>query len=96
MLAAGWEELVRLLDEAHYVRYDFSTKLLHVCWTLKQRFDGLTRMIEQERNTSELSARLQEFKHIGPVSAQIFTQEIGPIWHRPRTSIIHRGDASPS
>jgi hypothetical protein len=53
-------------------------------------------MIEQERNTSDLSARLQEFKHIGPVTARIFTQEIGPIWYRPRTSIIHRPDTSPS
>jgi hypothetical protein len=76
VLDEGWEELVRLLDEAHYVRYDFSTKLLDVCWTLKQRFGGLTRKIEQERNTSDLSARLQEFKYIGPVSARIFTQEI--------------------
>ncbi|HSQ19363.1 MAG TPA: hypothetical protein VLR92_03215 [Blastocatellia bacterium] len=25
VLDAGWDELVRLLDEEHYVRYDFST-----------------------------------------------------------------------
>lgn len=33
VLRAGWDELVRLLDQAHYVRFDFSTatKLLHVC-----------------------------------------------------------------
>lgn len=26
VLDAGWDELVRLLDEAHYVRYDFFTQ----------------------------------------------------------------------
>ena len=25
VLGAGWDKLVELLDEAHYVRYDFST-----------------------------------------------------------------------
>lgn len=29
VLDAGWDELVRLRDEAHYVRYDFSTATKH-------------------------------------------------------------------
>ena len=84
MLAAGWDELVRLLDEAHYVRYDFSTatKLLDVCQELKQRYGNVTRMIEQAKNGSQLSIRLQEFKHIGPVTARVFTREVVPVWYR--------------
>ena len=86
VLDAGWDELVRLLDEAHYVRYDFSTatKLLDVCQELKQRYGSMTRMIEQARTGAELSALLQEFKHIGPVTARIFTREVAPIWYGSR------------
>ncbi|MBZ5682863.1 MAG: DNA methylase [Acidobacteriia bacterium] len=89
VLDAGWDELVCLLDEAHYVRYDFSTatKLLEVCRELKQRYGSMTRLIADARTGSELSVRLQEFKHIGPVTARIFTREVGPIWYGARTSI---------
>ena len=90
VLGAGWDELVRLLDEAHNVRYDFSTatKLLEVCQELKQRFGKMTKLIEQERTASEFSARLQEFKHIGPVTARIFTREVGPIWYGSPRSVL--------
>ena len=83
VLEAGWDELVRLLDEAHYVRYDFSTatKLLDVCRELKQRYGSMTKLITQAKRGSELSSRLQEFKHIGPVTARIFTREVAPIWY---------------
>ena len=83
VLDAGWNKLVRLLDEAHYVRYDFSTatKLLEVCQELKQRYGNMTELIAQAKRCSELSARLQEFKHIGPVTTRIFMREVGPIWY---------------
>jgi hypothetical protein len=83
VLDAGWDKLVRLLDEAHYVRYDFSTatKLLEVCQELKRRYGNVTTLSAQTRRGSELSARLREFKHVGPVTARIFTREIGPIWY---------------
>ena len=86
VLEAGWDELVRLLDEAHYVRYDFSTatKLLDVCRELKMRYGDVPRMIEEVRTASELSSRLQEFKHIGPVTARILTREVAPIWYESR------------
>jgi hypothetical protein len=92
VLDAGWDELVRLLDDAHYVRYDFSTatKLLEVCQELKQRYGNMVKMIGQARNASELSIRLQEFKHIGPVTARIFTREIAPIWYGSRGSTTRR------
>ena len=88
VLDAGWDELVRLLDEAHYVRYDFSTasKLLEVCQELKQRYESVTKLVAHAASASQLSARLQEFKHIGPVTARIFTREVAPIWYGPSKS----------
>ncbi len=86
VLEAGWDELVRLLDEAHYARYDFSTatKLLEVCGELKQRYGRLTNLIEEAGTGPELSVRLQEFKHVGPVTARIFASEVAPIWYGHR------------
>jgi hypothetical protein len=88
VLGAGWDKLVELLDEAHYVRYDFSTatKLLEVCQELKERYGSITELMAQTTRGSELSARLQEFKHIGPVTARIFTRGVGTIWYGSRRS----------
>ena len=84
VIRAGWDKLVRLLDRAHYVRYDFSTaiELLEVCEELKRRYGTLTNLLAQARTASELSRRLQEFKHIGPVTTRIFLRDVRPIWYR--------------
>ncbi|MGD1079698.1 MAG: hypothetical protein ABR881_15350 [Candidatus Sulfotelmatobacter sp.] len=94
VLDAGWDELVRLLDEAHYVRYDFSTatKLLEVCQELKQRYGRMTTLMAQSKGGSELSARLQEIKHIGPVTARIFTREVAPIWYGSPKSLLRAAE----
>jgi len=86
ILRAGWDRLVALLDRAHYVRYDFSTatKLLEVCGELKRRYGTLTKLLADAATPSELSRKLQEFKHIGPVTARIFLREVRPIWYRQR------------
>ena len=83
ILRAGWDELVRLLDEAHYVRFDFSTatKLLHVSKELKERYGSLTNLLAESKTPEELSKKLQEFKYIGPTTARIFLREVRPIWH---------------
>jgi hypothetical protein len=80
---AGWDKLVSLLDRAHYVRYDFSTatKLLDVCRELTGRYGTLTNLLSQAKTPADLSRRLQEFKHIGPVTARIFLREIRPLWY---------------
>jgi len=92
VLGAGWDKLVELLDEAHYVRYDFSTatKLLEVCQELKQHYGNTSKLIAQTKCGSELSARLQEFKYIGPISARIFTREVAPIWYGSVGSLFCR------
>lgn len=80
ILKAGWDELVRLLDEAHYARYDFSaaTKLLEISEELKRRYGNVTNLMAQSKTPRELSRRLQEFKNIGPVTARIFLREVRP------------------
>ncbi len=92
ILRAGWDTLVLLLDEAHYVRYDFSTatKLLEVCRQLKQRYGTLTNLLKQTGTASELSSKLQEFKHIGSVTARIFVGEIRPVWYR-KSNVKQKG-----
>jgi len=84
IVRAGWDKLVLLLDRAHYVRYDFSTatKLLEVCQELSRRYGTVTKLLFSARTTSELSRKLQEFKHIGPVTARIFLRDIRPFWYR--------------
>jgi len=84
VLRAGWDKLVLLLDRAHYVRYDFSTatKLLEVSRELKRRYGTLTNLLAQAKTAPELSGKLQNFKHIGPVTARIFLREVRPIWYR--------------
>jgi hypothetical protein len=88
VLRAGWDKLVSLLDRAHYVRYDFSTatKLLEVCKELKGRYGTLTSLLGQTQTPAELSRRLLEFKHIGPVTVRIFLREVRPIWYRSAAS----------
>ena len=83
ILRAGWDELVRLLDEAHYVRFDFSTgtNLLHVSKELKERYGSLTNLLAESKTPAELSKKLQEFKYIGPTTARIFLREVRPIWY---------------
>lgn len=88
IIRAGWDELVRLLDQAHYVRYDFSTatKLLDVSRELKVRYGSISNVVAEARTPSELSVRLQTFKHVGPVTARIFLQGVRPILYRSHRS----------
>jgi hypothetical protein len=88
ILKAGWDELVRLLDEAHYVRYDFSTatKLLEISDELRRRYGNVSNLIAQSKTPRALSARLQEFKNVGPVTARIFLRGVRPYLRSSRAS----------
>ncbi|HZU42843.1 MAG TPA: hypothetical protein VE994_09240 [Terriglobales bacterium] len=83
ILNAGWDKLVILLDQAHYV-YDFSTamRLLDVARDLRSSCRTITNLLAQARTPRELPEELQEFRHIGPVTARIFLRQIWPVWHR--------------
>ncbi|MDO8551218.1 MAG: DNA methylase [bacterium] len=79
ILNAGWDKLVKALDEAHYVRYDFSTatKLLEVCKELKEKYDGeITNILKRSKDGKDLKNRLLEIKHIGPKTTEIFLRDL--------------------
>ncbi|MGB3458536.1 MAG: hypothetical protein WBB08_04430 [Halobacteriota archaeon] len=82
IIAAGWDKLVKVLDEGGYVRYDFSTatKLLDISKTLKEKYGSLENLYSQSSDTKDLVRRLQEFKGIGAVTAQIFLRELRGVW----------------
>ncbi|MGB2843154.1 MAG: hypothetical protein WBC40_11890 [Halobacteriota archaeon] len=82
IIAAGWDELVRILDEGGYVRYDFSTatKLLDIMKMLKEKYVSLENIYEESSDTKDLARRLQEFKGIGVVTTQIFLRELRGVW----------------
>ena len=96
ILKAGWDKLVILLDQAHYVRYDFSTatKLLDVCQELKRRYHTITNLLAHASTPADLSFKLQEFKHIGPVTARIFLQGVDPVWYRKSAHAKKRPSSS--
>jgi len=98
ILSAGWDELVRLLDQAHYVRYDFSTatKLLEICRELKSHYGTVKNLLSKATNSRQLSAKLQEFKHVGPVTARLFLREVRPIWDRMQAGTGERPRARPT
>ena len=86
IIQAGWDKLVEVLDKGHYVRFDYSTatKLLDVCKALKEKYGTLTNLLKQAQTIDELSSRLQEFKGIGPKTAEIFLRDIRPVFNEER------------
>lgn len=82
IIAAGWDELVKNLDEGGYVRYDFSTatRLLDIMATLKDKYGSLENLYIQASDTKDLERKLQEFKGIGAVTTQIFLRELRGVW----------------
>ena len=78
---AGWDKLVEILDEGHYVRYDFSTatKLLEVSSALIDEYGTFGHLLERFPNTDELAAHLREFKGGGPKTVEIFLRDMAPV-----------------
>ena len=82
---ANWNRLVELLDQGHYVRYDFSTadKLQDVCKALKSRYGSVTNLLAESCTKPKLMKSLEEFKGVGPVTARIFVREVAPLLTSP-------------
>jgi len=78
IVQAGWDRLVSILDEGHYTHYDFSTatKLLDIMQDLKEREGTLLSLLKACHSRDELSSRLQEFKGVGPKTAEIFLRDL--------------------
>lgn len=78
-------QLVRLLDEGRYTRYDeVTTRALRTCMEqLIRDYDGsLMLMYENSLDEEEFSKRLQELYGVGPKTAEIFMRETEELFAR--------------
>ena len=86
ILDQGWDNLVQLLDEGGYTRYDYktATKLLRVMESLKNLYRGsLERMHRVARDYDDLEAGIRDLAPgIGPATANIFLRELRGIWDK--------------
>ncbi|MDQ6648489.1 MAG: DNA methylase [Pseudomonadota bacterium] len=73
-------ELVKMLGEGGYARYDESTarRLTELCKTLIEDYHGsVMGMVEAAESRADFERRLRRFKGIGPVTVRIFMREAG-------------------
>lgn len=86
LLRRGWNGLVEVLDRGGYVRYDFktATKLLEVCQTLMDRYDGdLNTLHSSAEGPADLEQKIRQLgKGVGEVSVGIFLREMRGIWRK--------------
>jgi hypothetical protein len=82
----GWDNLVKILDEGGYTRYDFKTaeKLLLIMRNLNKEYNGsLSNLYHSSSDSADLERRLKELgKGIGDVTVSIFLRELRGIWDK--------------
>jgi len=90
IIEAGWDELVGILGEGGYVRYDFSTatRLLEICEELLDRYGSLSKLHESAKDEKDLEKKLLAFKGIGPVTVNIFLRELRPFWEKANPDVL--------
>ncbi|VVO30807.1 hypothetical protein PS718_04964 [Pseudomonas fluorescens] len=75
-------ELVVMLGEAHYVRYDetTATRLLALAHKLNDEYAGkVGNIVVESADRQAFEKRLAEFDGIGPKTVEIFMREAGPV-----------------
>jgi len=84
IIDAGWDGLVKILDDGGYVRYDFSTasKLLELVKQLQQSYGTLTELHKSAKDPKDLENMLMRFKGIGSVTTNIFLRELRTVWKK--------------
>ena len=84
IIEAGWDELVNILDEGSYTRYDFktATKLLEVAENLQRSYNGSLKLLcEKASDPLDLEKKIKELgKGIGDTTVSIFLRELRGIW----------------
>ncbi len=78
----SWQQLVDLLGEGHYRRYDESTarNLLDMSHALIRDYHGnLLNMYNDCKDEKEFAKRLQKLKGVGPKTTEIFMREAQPV-----------------
>lgn len=74
-------QLVRMLGDGGYARYDHSTaeRLSLMCRMLMEHYQGrVLGLFEAAGNREDFERRLRQFKGVGPVTVGIFMREAGP------------------
>lgn len=80
--ACTHRELVRMLGEARYTRYDESTaeRLLKLSQKLSAEYAGeVTNIRKVSENPAEFESRLKAFEGIGPKTVEIFMRDAGAV-----------------
>jgi endonuclease III len=75
-------ELVHMLGEGGYARYDESTaeRLSLLCKTLIDDYHGrVLGILDASESRADFEGRLRRFKGFGPVTVRIFMREAGPV-----------------
>jgi endonuclease III len=75
-------QLVVILGQAHYVRYDETTvsRLLALARKLNRDYGGkVSNMVEASADRRAFEKRLSEFEGIGPKTTEIFMREAGAL-----------------
>ena len=82
LAACSHRELVAMLGEAHYVRYDETTAVrLHaLARRLNDEYAGkVSHMVEASADRQAFEKRLAEFDGIGPKTVEIFMRDAGAV-----------------
>jgi len=75
-------QLVAMLGEAHYVRYDETTasRLLALAHKLNDEYAGkVSNIVKASTDRDEFEKRLSAFEGIGPKTVEIFMREAGKV-----------------
>ena len=94
VLNQGWDNLVALLDQGGYTRYDFktATKLLKVMASLQKHYQGsLEQLHEAATDHEDLERRIMALASgLGPATVNIFLRELRGIWPKaePELSLL--------
>ncbi len=80
------EDIVAILDEGGYARYDFktATELISASKNLINNYNGsLNKLYYQSKNEKDLEKKIKALaKGIGPVTTNIFLRELRDIWKK--------------
>jgi endonuclease III len=89
---ADFGELLDIMAEGHYVRYDgiTSRKVQEAAQRLLGEYGGdLNRLHDSARDPADLVARLTAFRGVGPVTACIFLRELRGVWEKADPPLGH-------
>jgi endonuclease III len=89
----SWDDLVALLDQGGYARYDFrtATRLHALADTVTARYQGSVAEIGWRHTTyPELRAALDDLPGWGPVTVEVFLRELRGVWAGARPPLDAR------